>query len=128
VGDGGVVDGEPDPQPGGDDLLVGGVGAGTAPLGLPEALGGVGLDVDVDPAGRIDLGDGLTRFGLGRDGGLDPAAWGGQPQVERIDRGDGLGDGLMPAVCVASCLGSQVADPVCGEAVGRLRAGDGIPC
>ena len=46
VGDLGLVDGEPDPQAGGDELLAGGVGAGTAPPGLPEALGGVLLDVD----------------------------------------------------------------------------------
>jgi hypothetical protein len=74
VGDLVLVDGEADPQGGAGDLLVGGVGAGPAPFGLPEGLDGVLFDVDVDPAGRVDLLDRFAGFGLGGHHGLDPAA------------------------------------------------------
>jgi hypothetical protein len=35
-----VIDGEPGAKAGGEHILVGGVGAGTAAFGLPEALDG----------------------------------------------------------------------------------------
>ena len=89
MGDLGLVDGEPDPQGGAGDLDVGGVGAGPSSFGLSERLDGVLFDVEADPSGRVDLGDCLTSLGLGGDGGLDAAAGGRQPDVERIDRREG---------------------------------------
>ena len=62
MGDLVLVHGEPDPQGGAGDLDVGGVGAGPSPLGLPERLDRVLFDLDVDPAGGVDLGMASRAF------------------------------------------------------------------
>ena len=110
VGDRIVVGVPGDGVAGAGGAPVAGVGAGPAPVLLPEALLDGFDDGDVWPPGRAGVGQGCRGGGLDGGAGLEPGLRAGQLRGQGVDGGDAGLDARPAGVLVAGGLDGGV-DP-----------------